>query len=62
MVGVLSRWLLSAVNHVGCGLRGTARGRLAATTTVREGTMSKRARKRRDRKKGGANHGKRPNT
>ncbi|MFB9382400.1 MULTISPECIES: 50S ribosomal protein bL37 [Actinomycetes] len=24
--------------------------------------MSKRARKRRDRKKGGANHGKRPNT
>ncbi|GAA2570638.1 hypothetical protein GCM10010210_52860 [Pseudonocardia hydrocarbonoxydans] len=29
---------------------------------VREGTMSKRARKRRDRKKGGANHGKRPNT
>jgi hypothetical protein len=27
----------------------------------KEGTMSKRARKRRDRKKG-ANHGKRPNT
>jgi len=24
--------------------------------------MSKRARKRKDRKKGGANHGKRPNT
>ncbi|MGZ8749551.1 50S ribosomal protein bL37 [Pseudonocardia charpentierae] len=24
--------------------------------------MSRRARKRRDRKKGGANHGKRPNT
>ncbi|MFC4264316.1 MULTISPECIES: 50S ribosomal protein bL37 [Micrococcaceae] len=24
--------------------------------------MSKRSRKRRDRKKGGANHGKRPNT
>ncbi|AUZ89306.1 MULTISPECIES: 50S ribosomal protein bL37 [Bacteria] len=24
--------------------------------------MSKRARKRRDRKRGGANHGKRPNT
>ncbi|MBM7813001.1 hypothetical protein JOE68_003866 [Saccharothrix algeriensis] len=27
-----------------------------------ENPMSKRARKRRDRKKGGANHGKRPNT
>ncbi|MBA8926480.1 hypothetical protein BC739_003679 [Kutzneria viridogrisea] len=26
-----------------------------------ESVMSKRARKRRDRKKGGANHGKRPN-
>ncbi len=27
-----------------------------------EADMSKRARKRRDRKRGGANHGKRPNT
>jgi hypothetical protein len=48
--------------------------RLAATITSRarldlrdpredeEETMSRRARKRRDRKKGGANHGKRPNT
>jgi hypothetical protein len=27
-----------------------------------EETMSRRARKRRDRKKSGANHGKRPNT
>ncbi|GAB3283755.1 hypothetical protein GCM10027449_27100 [Sinomonas notoginsengisoli] len=28
----------------------------------RRPAMSKRARKRRDRKRGGANHGKRPNT
>ncbi|GAA3436222.1 hypothetical protein GCM10018954_058310 [Kutzneria kofuensis] len=28
---------------------------------IQETAMSKRARKRRDRKKGGANHGKRPN-
>ncbi len=28
----------------------------------KEAAMSKRARKRRDRKRGGANHGKRPNT
>ena len=32
------------------------------TPSGEEDTMSKRARKRRDRKKGGANHGKRPNT
>lgn len=31
-------------------------------TREEEITMSRRARKRRDRKKGGANHGKRPNT
>jgi hypothetical protein len=30
--------------------------------TREEEIMSRRARKRRDRKKGGANHGKRPNT
>ena len=30
-------------------------------TAFKETLMSKRARKRRDRKKGGANHGKRPN-
>ncbi|MBP2339070.1 hypothetical protein JOF41_005248 [Saccharothrix coeruleofusca] len=29
---------------------------------LEENPMSKRARKRRDRKRGGANHGKRPNT
>jgi hypothetical protein len=29
---------------------------------ARRRTMSRRARKRRDRKKNGANHGKRPNT
>lgn len=31
-------------------------------TTSKETAMSKRARKRRDRKKKGANHGKKPNT
>jgi hypothetical protein len=31
------------------------------TAFFEETLMSKRARKRRDRKKGGANHGKRPN-
>ena len=42
----------------------TPRAKLGASQsdTREEETMSRRARKRRDRKKGGANHGKRPNT
>jgi hypothetical protein len=34
----------------------------AGSQQRKESAMSKRARKRRDRKRGGANHGKRPNT
>lgn len=34
---------------------------VAATTPTRSSTMSKRARKRRDRKKNKANHGRKPN-
>jgi hypothetical protein len=45
---------------------GAARQRLLGDETDldsgEEEIMSRRARKRRDRKKGGANHGKRPNT
>ncbi len=33
----------------------------ASTSPTKEGRMSKRSRKRRDRKKKGANHGKKPN-
>jgi hypothetical protein len=53
---VPSRWLLGAVNHAADPWE------TDGDHDREGGNMSKRARKRRDRKKGGANHGKRPNT
>ncbi len=45
----------------GCLFNDTMGQQHASTSPTKEGRMSKRSRKRRDRKKKGANHGKKPN-